>query len=109
MSAPLHDAALDALGDPTRRAILEILAGGVRSVQDVADRLPVSRPAVSKHLRLLEQAGLVAATPQGTRRVYELREEGVEAVRAYFDEVWRDAAARFRLVAENAPPAGRSR
>ena len=99
----LHGTALDALGDPTRRAIVELLGSGPSSVQDLADRLPVSRPAVSRHLRLLKQAGLVDDVPQGTRRVYALREEGVEAVRAYFDEVWREAAARFRLVAENPP------
>ncbi|MDB4971629.1 MAG: Transcriptional regulator, ArsR family [Myxococcales bacterium] len=98
---PLHQAALDALGDANRRAILEILAGGPRSVQQIADQLPVSRPAVSRHLRLLKNAGLVVDEPVGVRRLYALRADGVEAIRAYFEQVWGDAAARFRLAAEN--------
>jgi DNA-binding transcriptional ArsR family regulator len=98
---PLHQAALDALGDANRRAILEILAGGARSVQQIADQLPVSRPAVSRHLRLLKNAGLVVDEPVGVRRLYALRADGVEAIRAYFEQVWGDAAARFRLAAEN--------
>jgi DNA-binding transcriptional ArsR family regulator len=98
---PLHQAALDALGDANRRAILEILAGGARSVQQIADQLPVSRPAVSRHLRLLKDAGLVVDEPVGVRRLYALRADGVEAIRAYFEQVWGDAAARFQLAAEN--------
>jgi DNA-binding transcriptional ArsR family regulator len=101
MADGLHRSALDALGDPNRRAILEILGGGARSVQEIADRLPISRPAVSRHLRVLKAAGLVGDQPDGTRRVYELRDEGIEAVREYFRAVWGDAAARFRLAAEN--------
>ncbi len=100
-------AALDALGDPMRRSIVELLAKGPASVQQVADQLPVSRPAVSRHLRLLKEADLVVDEPDGTRRVYRLRPEGVEAVRAYFEQVWNDAAMRFRLVAENTEPDGR--
>ena len=103
-SEPLENNALDALGDPMRRAIVEILRDGSHSVQQIADRLPVSRPAVSRHLRLLKQAELVTDRPDGTRRVYELRPEGLDAVRAYLEQVWRDAATRFRLVAENTPP-----
>jgi DNA-binding transcriptional ArsR family regulator len=91
----------DALGDPNRRAIVELLAGGDRSVQQLADALPISRPAVSRHLRLLKEAGLVVEEPRGTRRVYRLHDEGVAAVRVYLERVWGDAAARFRLVAEN--------
>jgi DNA-binding transcriptional ArsR family regulator len=79
MEGELHRSALDALGDGNRRSILEILATGAGSVQEIADRLPISRPAVSRHLRLLKEAGLVADRPEGTRRVYELRAEGVEA------------------------------
>jgi DNA-binding transcriptional ArsR family regulator len=91
----------DALGDPHRRAIVELLRGGERSVREIADELPVSRPAVSRHLKLLTNAGLVAAEPRGTRRLYRLQDEGVEAVRAYLEQVWGDAAGRFRLAAEN--------
>jgi DNA-binding transcriptional ArsR family regulator len=92
----------DALGDPHRRAIVELLAGGGdRSVQELADALPISRPAVSRHLRLLKEAGLVTDRAEGTRRLYRLHDEGIEAVRAYLEQVWGDVAARFRLLAEN--------
>jgi DNA-binding transcriptional ArsR family regulator len=91
----------DALGDPNRRAIVELLGAGDRSVRELADALPISRPAVSRHLRLLKEAGLVVEEPRGTRRIYRLHDEGVEAVRAYLERVWGDAATRFRLVAEN--------
>jgi DNA-binding transcriptional ArsR family regulator len=94
----------DALGDPNRRAIVELLAGGDRSVQQLADALPISRPAVSRHLRLLKEAGLVVEEPRGTRRIYRLHDEGVAAVRGYLERVWGDAAGRFRLVAENTTP-----
>jgi DNA-binding transcriptional ArsR family regulator len=97
----LHGQALQALGDDNRRAIVEILGTGERSVQEIADALPISRPAVSRHLRLLKEAGLVGEEAVGTRNVYRLRAEGVEAIRAYFASVWGEAAARFRLVAEN--------
>jgi DNA-binding transcriptional ArsR family regulator len=91
----------DALGDPNRRAILHLLRGADRSVQELADELPISRPAVSRHLRLLKDAGLVVDRPEGTRRLYRLHDEGVAAVRAYLEQVWGDAAARMRLAAEN--------
>jgi DNA-binding transcriptional ArsR family regulator len=91
----------DALGDPNRRAIVELLGSGERSVQEIADLLPISRPAVSRHLRVLKRAGLVVERPLGTRRIYELHDEGVEAVRAYMEQVWGEASARFRLVAAN--------
>ena len=94
----------EALGDPNRRAILEILGAGGRSVQELADALPISRPAVSRHLRLLKGAGLVVEEPQGTRRIYRLHDEGVDEVRRYLERVWGEAAARFRLVAENTAP-----
>jgi DNA-binding transcriptional ArsR family regulator len=96
--------ALDALGDPNRRAIVELLGDGGRSVQEIADDLPISRPAVSRHLRLLKQAGLVVEEPQGTRRIYRLHDEGLAAVRAFLEQVWGDAASRFRLMAENTTP-----
>ena len=92
----------DALGDPTRRAILELLGSGDRSVREVAEALPVSRPAVSKHLRLLKAAGLVDEERRGTRSIYHLREEGLDAVREYLERLWRDAAARYKLLADNA-------
>ena len=91
----------EALGDPHRRTILELLGDRDRSVQELADRLPISRPAVSRHLRLLKEAGLVTDRAEGTRRLYRLHDEGPEAVRAYLEQVWGDAATRFRLAAEN--------
>jgi DNA-binding transcriptional ArsR family regulator len=91
----------DALGDANRRAIVELLGGGERSVQEIADALPISRPAVSRHLRLLKHAGLVVEEPRGTRRIYRLHGQGIEAVQAYVESVWGEAAARFRLVARN--------
>ena len=101
VTEPLHRSALEALGDPNRRAIVEILSGGGRSVLQIADELPISRPAVSRHLRLLKDAGLVSDEADGTRRIYQLRDEGIEAIRDYFEQVWSQAAARFRIVAEN--------
>ena len=98
--APAGDP-FDALGDANRRAIVELLGAGERSVQEIADVLPISRPAVSRHLRLLKRAGLVVEKPVGTRRIYQLHDQGVEAVRAYVERVWGESAARFRLVATN--------
>jgi DNA-binding transcriptional ArsR family regulator len=72
-----------------------------RSVRELADELPISRPAVSRHLRLLKEAGLVSDRAEGTRRLYRLHDEGIEAVRAYLEQVWGDAATRFRIAAEN--------
>ena len=91
----------EALGDPNRRAIVELLREGDRSVRELADALPISRPAVSRHLRLLKQAGLVTDRAEGTRRLYRLHDEGIEAVRVYLERVWGEAAARFALAAEN--------
>ena len=70
----------------------------------MADELPISRPAVSRHLRLLKQAGLVTDRAEGTRRLYRLHDEGIAAVREYLEGVWGEAAARFRLLAENTEP-----
>ena len=106
MGAPeLSGDPFDALGDPNRRAIVELLGSGGRTVREIADSLPISRPAVSRHLRLLKQAGLVIDRPSGTRRIYQLHAEGVEAVQAYLADVWGDVATRFRLIAENTRPA----
>ena len=93
----------EALGDANRRAIVELLGAGDRSVRELADALPISRPAVSRHLRLLKEAGLVSDRPEGTRRLSRLHDEGIAAVREYLEQVWGDAAARFRLMAENTP------
>jgi DNA-binding transcriptional ArsR family regulator len=93
----------EALGDPNRRTIVELLGAGERSVQEIADTLPISRPAVSRHLRLLKDAGLVTGDPRGTRRIYRLHDAGIAAVRAYLERVWGQAGAR-RLVADNPPP-----
>ena len=87
----------DALGDSNRRAIVELLGAGGRTVREIADALPISRPAVSRHLRLLKDAGLVISEPRGTRRIYQLHDQGVEAVQAYLLEVWGEAAVSFRL------------
>ena len=106
--APAGDP-FDALGDPNRRAIVELLGAGQRSVQEIADVLPISRPAVSRHLRLLKRAGLVVEQPQGTRRIYQLHDEGVEAVQAYVERVWGEAASRFRLIARNTASQRRER
>jgi DNA-binding transcriptional ArsR family regulator len=99
----------DALGDANRRAIVELLRSGDRSVRELADELPISRPAVSRHLRVLKQAGLVTDRAEGTRRLYRLHDEGIAAVRDYLEQVWGEAAARFRLLAENAPDRSRPR
>jgi DNA-binding transcriptional ArsR family regulator len=90
-----------ALGDEHRRAIVESLADGGRSVSEIASDLPISRPAVSRHLRLLKEAGLVTDQAEGTRRVYSLDDRGMEAIQAYMLEMWGDAVARFRIAAEN--------
>jgi DNA-binding transcriptional ArsR family regulator len=91
----------DALGDPNRRAIVELLGDGDRSVRELADALPISRPAVSRHLRLLKEAGLVTDRAVGTRRLYRIHDEGIDAVRAYLEQVWGEAAARYKLLADN--------
>jgi DNA-binding transcriptional ArsR family regulator len=95
-----HDV-FEALADPHRRAILERLRTREHSVRELADGLPISRPAVSRHLRLLSDAGLVTAEPRGTQRLYRLQDQGIEAVRAYLEAVWGEAARRFRMTAEN--------
>lgn len=94
----------DALGDSHRREIVRLLREGDHSVREIADELPISRPAVSRHLRLLKDAGLVTDRPEGTRRLYRLHGEGIEEVREYLDEMWGEAAARFKLYAENTAP-----
>ncbi len=97
----MHGDAFEALGDPHRRAIVELLGEGDRSVRELADALPISRPAVSRHLRLLKHAGLVTDRAEGTRRLYRLHDEGIDAVREYLQRVWGEAGRRFALTAEN--------
>jgi DNA-binding transcriptional ArsR family regulator len=91
----------EALSDSHRRAIVELLAAGGHSVQELADLLPISRPAVSRHLRLLKEAGLVTSQPEGTKRIYTLDVKGVDALRDYVEKVWGEAAARLKLIADN--------
>ena len=86
----------DALGDPTRRQIFERLRAGPRSVGELAEGLPVSRPAVSQHLRVLKQAGLVSDRKNGTRRLYRVEPEALLEIRDMFDRFWTDALERFR-------------
>jgi DNA-binding transcriptional ArsR family regulator len=89
-----------ALGDPTRRAIFERLADGPRAVGELAGELPVSRPAVSQHLKVLKEAGLVLDRPAGTRRIYQLDPAGLEALRAQLDRFWSQALANYKAAAE---------
>ena len=89
-----------ALADPTRRQVFERLAKQSLSVGEVAAGLPVSRPAVSQHLRVLKDAGLVRQRVQGTRRVYSVDPDGIEALRSYLDRMWDRALAAFKAAAE---------
>jgi len=91
---------LTALGDPTRRAIFERVAERPRAVGELASELPVSRPAVSQHLKVLKEAGLVVDRQIGTRRIYELDPEGLGALRAYLDRFWDTALAAFKTAVE---------
>lgn len=95
-----RQAGLAALGDPTRREIFERLADRPRSVGEIADELPVSRPAVSQHLKVLKEAGLVSDTAVGTRRVYQVNPDGLAALRAYFEGFWNRALRAFTQAAE---------
>jgi DNA-binding transcriptional ArsR family regulator len=92
---------MDALGDPTRRAIFERLAKGPTAVGEIAKDVPVSRPAVSQHLKVLKQAGLVTDRADGTRRLYQLDPKGVAQLRDYFDAFWMHALAAFKEAVEN--------
>jgi DNA-binding transcriptional ArsR family regulator len=91
---------MDALGDATRRAILEHLLNGPMAVGELAREFPVSRPAISQHLKILKNAHLVLDTAAGTRRLYQVNPAGVEALRRYFDRFWTDALAAFKKAAE---------
>jgi DNA-binding transcriptional ArsR family regulator len=88
------------LADPTRRAVFECLREGPRSVSEIAAAMPVSRPAVSQHLRALKDAGLVRDEPRGTARIYRIHAEGLRELRDWLDGFWGDALARFQDYAE---------
>ena len=100
-------AGLDALGDATRMAIFQKLSGGPIAVNELAAVLPVSRPAVSQHLKVLKDAGLVTDTKAGTRRLYQLDPEGVARLRAHFDQMWTRAMSAFQAVAEQPSSGGK--
>src|SRR6516162_7327 len=95
-----YDSALAALADPTRRRVFERLRSGPKSVGVIARGLPVSRPAVSQHLKVLKEAGLVREEAQGTRRVYEIDPKGLGVLRAWLDRFWDIALESFRAEAE---------
>jgi DNA-binding transcriptional ArsR family regulator len=90
----------EALGDPTRRAVFELLAEQPLAVGELAGRLPVSRPAVSQHLRVLRDAGLVTDRPDGTRRVYSVNPAALEELRSYVEGFWRKTLANFKKATE---------
>jgi len=91
---------IGALGDPTRRVIFELVAARPRPVGEIATQLPVTRPAVSQHLKVLKEAGLVVDRAVGTRRIYQVDPDGVAELRAYFDRFWNQALAAFKRAAE---------
>jgi len=93
--------ALAALADPTRRAVFERLRQGPRPVTELAKGLPVSRPAVSQHLKALKEAGLVHENPEGTRRIYAIRPQGLDALRRYLDRFWDDVLTSYKEAIED--------
>lgn len=95
-----HDDVLNALGDPTRRAILERLRDGPKAVVEIARGLPVGRPAVSQHLKVLKEAGLVSDRAVGNRRVYGVNREGLDAIQRYLIAFWSEALSRFKQTAD---------
>ncbi|MDT2007079.1 winged helix-turn-helix transcriptional regulator [Rhodococcus opacus] len=98
-----YELVLDALGHSTRREILDLVRRHPSSVQELADRLPISRPAVSQHLKILGDAGMVTAHAVGTRRVYTVTTDGFDVLRRWLDIVWRDALDSFATFAEDHP------
>ena len=95
---------MSALGDPTRRAIFERLADGPLPVGEIARGLPVSRPAVSQHLKVLKDAGLVVARPDGNRRIYQADPEGLAELRSYLEQFWSKALLSYKAIVEQQPP-----
>lgn len=96
-------ALVEALGDPTRRAIFERLAGRPGAVGEIASDLPITRSAVSQHLKVLKSVGLVTDRAVGTRRIYAVEPDALSAVREYFDDFWKQSLAAFRIAAEQQP------
>ena len=92
--------AFNALGDPTRRLIFEKLQDRPLAVVDIADGLPISRPAVSQHLKVLKEAKLITLKTVGNNNIYELNREGIIAMRNYLDQFWEDALTNFKALAE---------
>lgn len=102
----LPDEALEALGNPERRQLLVLLSEGPQSVGQLAERFSISRPAISRHLKVLSAARLVRHEPAGTRNLYRLDRAGLAATAAWLENFWDEAEHRLRLVAENLPPRG---
>ena len=100
------DDTLDALGNPVRREILRLLAEGPRTAGDIAQAFPISRPAISKHLRILQDAGVITHDSVGTRNLYRLNAGGFDIARNWLDSFWDDALHRLAFVAENTTPKG---
>ncbi len=108
MSQP-HATAFAALADPMRRAIVERIKAGPASVEEIARGLPISRPAVSQHLRVLRESGLVSERRDGRRRIYRLQPEGLAAVRRYVETLWQDVLTSYAAAAEQEAKARRGR
>ena len=92
---------LESLADSTRREVLDLVRRKPSSVQEIADQLPISRPAVSQHLKILKDAGIVTSQPVGTRRVYTVTTDGFEVLRQWLDVMWRDALSSFAAFVES--------
>lgn len=101
MTDPVVSAALDALGSPVRRGIIEYLSNGPHAAGEIAAQFPISRPAISKHLKVLEDAGMISHETKGNRNIYRLEQMGFDRARHWLDHFWTDALSRFGLVAEN--------
>jgi DNA-binding transcriptional ArsR family regulator len=104
-----YEMALTALSDQTRRRVLEQLRHGPRAVGDIAARLPVSRPAVSQHLKVLKEAGLVREERRGTQHIYEIDPKGLGPLRAWLDQLWDVALENFKAEAEALPKKGKGK